>query len=149
MSEEQVTKAILKWLDQNKWKIICFDFPQSGTGKLLHPNNSFSEKNKKAINPDIIAVRQNICLYFENKDRVYLPDFNKIYLIKNGNDYSNAFSKLLHGHMINEMFFGIGLPASCYNKKANENKNLTDFIVGVNEDFSVDFLWRANSDILI
>jgi hypothetical protein len=32
ITEEQVTKAILDWLEANDWKIICFDFPQSGTG---------------------------------------------------------------------------------------------------------------------
>ena len=38
MKEEQVTKAVLKWLIANKWEIVCFDFPQSGTGRILHPN---------------------------------------------------------------------------------------------------------------
>ena len=39
MTEESVTKSILKWLMQNNWIIVCFDFPQSGTGHFLHPNN--------------------------------------------------------------------------------------------------------------
>ncbi len=48
MTEEQVTKAILNHLVKNCWKIICFDFPQSGTGKYIHPNVSCS-KNLDAI----------------------------------------------------------------------------------------------------
>ena len=54
MREEQVTKNILDWLEGNGWKIICYDFPQSGTGVLLHLNNSNrTEKNKGGIIPDI------------------------------------------------------------------------------------------------
>ena len=39
MTEEQVTKALLQHLTDNGWHIVCFDFPQSGTGRVLHPNN--------------------------------------------------------------------------------------------------------------
>ena len=66
MKEEQVTKSVLKWLLDNKWEIICFDFPQSGTGRLLHPNST-QEKNKGAINPDIVAVRDGVCLFSPQK----------------------------------------------------------------------------------
>ena len=63
MTEETVTKLLLEWLMNNGWEIICFDFPQSGTGRLLHPNGS-TEKNKNAINPDIVAVRNGTCVFF-------------------------------------------------------------------------------------
>lgn len=46
MTEEQVTKALLQYLTDNGWHIVCFDFPQSGTGKVLHPNNADGEKIK-------------------------------------------------------------------------------------------------------
>ena len=46
MREEHVTKATLKWLLANGWEIVCFDFPQSGTGRFLHPNNAESEKTR-------------------------------------------------------------------------------------------------------
>ena len=50
MREEKVTKNILDWLEENGWTIICYDFPQSGTGVLLHLNNSNrTEKNKGGI----------------------------------------------------------------------------------------------------
>ncbi len=53
MKEEYVTKAILNWLETNNWKIICFDFPQSGTGYILHPNEEYrTTKNYGAIIPD-------------------------------------------------------------------------------------------------
>lgn len=46
MTEEQVTKALLQHLTDNGWHIVSFDFPQSGTGKVLHPNNADGEKIK-------------------------------------------------------------------------------------------------------
>ena len=57
MTEEQVTKALLQYLTDNGWHIVCFDFPQSGTGRVLHPNNADGEKNKDSIIPDIVAVK--------------------------------------------------------------------------------------------
>lgn len=42
MNEEKVTKCLLKWLIDNGWEIVCYDFPQSGTGRLLHPNKGRS-----------------------------------------------------------------------------------------------------------
>ena len=70
MREENVTKNILQWLQINKWEIICFDFPQSGTGVLLHLNDiNRTEKNKGGIIPDIIAVKNGIAVFFENKDK--------------------------------------------------------------------------------
>ena len=46
MNEEEVTKSILSKLRSDSWTIISFDFPQSGTGKTLHPNES-SNKNEQ------------------------------------------------------------------------------------------------------
>ena len=62
MTEEQVTKALLQYLTDNGWHIVCFDFPQSGTGRVLHPNNADGEKNKDSIIPDIVAIKNNISL---------------------------------------------------------------------------------------
>lgn len=78
MTEEQVTKSLLHYLTDNGWHIVCFDFPQSGTGRILHPNNANSQKNKDSIIPDIVAVKNNISLFFENKDRYYFPDYEKV-----------------------------------------------------------------------
>lgn len=42
-TEEQITKAILVWLEGNGWSILCYDFPQSGTAISLHPNDEYSK----------------------------------------------------------------------------------------------------------
>ncbi len=139
MREEHVTKAILKWLLDNRWKIICFDFPQSGTGRFLHPNGT-SEKNKGAINPDIVAVRGGVCLFFENKDRYYFPDFEKVNNLIIANDYTDDISKLLEGNTVEAVFYGIGLPTLKHKQGSKDAAHLVDFIVGVDEDKHISIL---------
>jgi len=108
--EEKVTKNVLDWLELNGWNVICYDFPQSGTGVLLHPNNNKrTEKNKGGIIPDIIAVKDGIALFFENKDRFYQPDFDKLFEIRTESNYSDSLESLLVGHNIKSIAFGIGI----------------------------------------
>lgn len=149
MSEEAVTKAILSSLIKNGWNIVCFDFPQSGTGILLHPDSSGNNKNKGAINPDIIAVKNEIGMYFENKDRTYLPDFQKVNLLRTQNCYINALTNLLKQFSIKYMYYGIGLPSQKCTQSALDNKNLVDFIIGVNPDTTIQFIYNKNPNQLI
>lgn len=44
MREENVTKKIIKYLKKNEWEIISFDFPQSGTGIMILPDDNKSSK---------------------------------------------------------------------------------------------------------
>lgn len=145
MTEEEVTKSILKWLIEKGWKIICYDFPQSGTGKFIHQNNVLS-KNKNSINPDIVAVKREVCLFFENKDRYYYPDFQKINLLITTDNYSDGITRLLTGQNIRNIYYGIGLPCSAYTTLAEKNQGLVDFIVGVKEDKSISKIY-VNSNI--
>ena len=142
MREEQVTKAMLKWLIDRNWTIVCFDFPQSGTGKVLHPNDAGAEKNKKSIIPDIVAVQNGICIFSENKDRFYLPDYEKQNLLKTEGDYSDAISALLSGYNVHSIFYGIGLPASKHKKGSSDAAHLVDFILTVDEDKAVDVVYN-------
>lgn len=136
MREEQVTKYILKWLISYKWEIVCFDFPQSGTGRFLHPNDK-SQKNKGAINPDIVAVRDKKCVFFENKDRYYHPDFKKINELIVDNSYTDAINSLLSAYDVDEYYYGIGLPENKYSNNAKKDSKLVDFIIGVKEDGTI------------
>ena len=63
MNEEFVTKSIIYYLKSNGWNIFSFDYPQSGTGYLIHPNSRF-HKNKEAVIPDIIALFFCLCQIF-------------------------------------------------------------------------------------
>lgn len=140
MREEQVTKSILSWLIQANWEIVCFDFPQSGTGKILHPDHSIHEKNKASIIPDIVAVKDNVCVFFENKDRLYYPDFEKMNNLILHNDYSQAIEQLLSNYSIDQIYYGIGLPSVKYLNSSCDFAHLVDFIVGVADDKAVDVL---------
>lgn len=147
MTEENVTKAILKWLIEHQWKIVCFDFPQSGTGRFLHPNQAISEKNKASVNPDIVAVRENICVFFENKNRFYSPDYEKVHYLIENDDYSEDIYRLLKNYEITNIYYGIGLPTASHKRKSVEMSHLVDFIIGVDENQSVSVLYRSCSNI--
>lgn len=146
MTEETVTKVILNWLIKNKWEIVCFDFPQSGTGVFLHPNST-NEKNKDSINPDIVAVKEEICLFFENKSYCDLKDFHKINVLINTNKYSNAINDLLKNYNINSIYYGIGYPSIVHKKVAQDSVGLVDFVVGVLENTEVEILYVAHDAI--
>lgn len=146
MTEEQITKAILAWLMNDGWEIVCYDFPQSGTGKFLHPNGSI-EKNKDTINPDIVAVKGDNCVFFENKSYFYYPDYEKVEMLRTTDDYSNAINDLLRDFSVSNIYYGIGYPTTVHKKKAKESEHLTDFVVGVNEDKTLSILYCNNDNI--
>ena len=141
MTEEQVTKFFLKILIENNWEIISYDFPQSGTGRLLHPDDNL-EEDVPSINPDIVAYKDYVCLFFENKDRYYLDDFKKINILRTRNYYDCAIKKLLNGRKVNDFYFGIGLPSAKYKNSARINSFLVDFVFGVSESFDLVDLYN-------
>lgn len=143
MREEEVTKNILRFLIDRKWQIVCYDFPQSGTGKSLHPNGATS-KNEGVIIPDVVAVRAGIALYLENKDHYYYPDYQKVQSVIRGNKYSDDFAKLLAGFNVAKMIAGIGLPTSKYVGDAVANSLMVDVVLGVDEDGSVRTLYAQD-----
>lgn len=132
IQEEDVTLQILAWLKENKWEIVCYDFPQSGTGYVLKPNGSKS-KNKGCITPDIVAVniQSQVCIFFENKNRYFYKDFVKQNSLITDNQYSQSINKLLENYPVRTIFYGIGMPADKYTKAAIEQSHLVDFVVGV------------------
>ncbi len=59
MTEEQVIKALLQYLTDNGSYIVCFDFSQSGTGRVLHPNNADGGKKPTICVKHTIIIRQD------------------------------------------------------------------------------------------
>lgn len=139
MREERVTINILNWLEENGWQIVCYDFPQSGTGILLHPNgDDRTEKNKGGIIPDIIAVKEDIALFIENKDRFYQPDFDKLFEIKTENNFSDSLSQLLSGFGISKMVYGIGIPEEKKHlEKSKTQLDKIDFLITTDDNKNV------------
>ncbi len=146
MTEENVTKKIIGWLTDNGWSIVCYDFPQSGTGVFLHPNDS-TEKNKDTINPDIVAVKNDVAVFFENKSYFYFQDFKKVEELRATDKYSNAINTLLQDYSINMIYYGIGYPKEVHKKKAKESLNMVDFIIGVEESGLIEVLYSLPDDI--
>lgn len=129
ITEEQVTKQLLDWLETNNWEIVSFDFPQSGTGVLIHPNDT-SSKNGASFLPDIVAIKNGVVVFFENKDRFVRSDFFKVNNLKNTNDYSNDINKLLNTYSYTSIYYGVGMPYTDRNlQKTVENFELVDFAV--------------------
>jgi hypothetical protein len=150
MKEERVTINILNWLERNGWKIICYDFPQSGTGVLLHPNSDENRttKNKGGIIPDILATRNSVALFFENKDRFVLSDFEKLKEIKTLGKYSNSLNTILSDFNVTSVYYGIGIPAiERHINKSLEHIDGIDFIISTLENGEVQINFDVN-DIL-
>ncbi|OYU84846.1 MAG: hypothetical protein CFE24_04255 [Flavobacterium sp. BFFFF2] len=139
ITEEQATKAILDWLEANDWKIICFDFPQSGTGVSLHPNEELrTTKNKGAFIPDIVAIKNGTVIFFENKDRFLLDDFIKVQDLRNNNDYSNSIVRLLAEFEYSKILYGVGLVHSDNTEqKTNLHLDKIDFAIFYHENKTI------------
>ncbi len=145
LTEEQVTKAILFWLEINGWEIISFDFPQSGTGVTVHPNEELrTTKNKGSFIPDIVAIKDKTVVFFENKDRFVLDDFIKIQALKENNDYSTSIKKLLIGFEYSKIFYGVALAQNDNIKqKTQENLDKIDFAFFITQDRNISIFFDS------
>ena len=134
IKEEYITKSIMKNLKIEGWKILSFDFPQSGTGTTIHPNRKgSSHKNKDMITPDLIAIKGEDLLVMENKDRFYEYDLQKLYSIKSKNfDYSIKTN--FPNEKYTNIFVGVGVPSSNYiSNKIDDSKTPIDFVIFVDK----------------
>jgi Holliday junction resolvase len=114
MTEENITREAVRYLQHNGWVILSFDYPQSGTGYVLRPNESCS-RNKATIIPDIIAHNNDSCVFFENKVKFSENDYLKLKRLKLTNEYSKALDKVLSITGEKRVCIGIGL----HDSKAN------------------------------
>ena len=146
LTEEQITKAIINWLNSNNWEIIAYDFPQSGTGLVLHPSSCPESKNKGAIIPDIISVREKTVIFFENKVTFSLKDFEKVNKLRVTNEYLVSIEEVLSKTTYNNIKYGIGLA----NKKNVKKRILLhlekiDFAVICNLDGSIEVVYDKDN----
>lgn len=143
MTEEKITLKIINWLKNSKWIILSFDFPQSGTGHIFHPEESIKNKLSSFI-PDIIAVKDTTAIFIENKNRYVLSDFYKQNELKNNIKRYNSVDEFLADYNIKNIYFGIGMPLNSYRPHKNSNSNLVDFILGVEENNLTVNIGRAH-----
>jgi len=145
LREENITKSLLLWLENNSWKILAFDFPQSGTGIILHPNEDIREtKNKGSIIPDIIAIKDENVVFFENKDRYDGYDFEKVNLLRTENPYEKSIAKFLERYCYSNIYFGIGLPnTSNIRKKIDDKREMLDFALLVSSSRDIHIYYQS------
>lgn len=148
LTEEQITKATLTWLESNDWEIICYDFPQSGSGISLHPNDDFrSSKNKESIIPDIVAFKNKTVVLLENKNRFYLNDFLKLQHLKNTTDYSHSIGALLSNYDYTKIYYGVALPDNTKTQlNIKNNLDKIDFAILVDNNLTTNIFY-SNENI--
>lgn len=138
MREEDVTKKLIRYLKNNEWEIISFDFPQSGTGIMILPDNNISSKNKEAIIPDIIAYKNKICIFFENKDKLVRSDFEKTNNLICDNKYTKNINKILVRYEVKNIYYGIGLPYNVKTENIKKHSQLVDFVLKIYENETIE-----------
>ncbi|HFU3722115.1 TPA: hypothetical protein ACGO5I_001773 [Streptococcus suis] len=133
MNEETVTKTIMGELHKQGFRVLAFDYPQSGTGVLLIPEKT----DLPRMNIDIIAVRNNELYFFENKDRYYPKDFEKLAFFKDNIKYYRKSFEAKFGLKL--IYFTIttfiGLPEEYEERIKPEKRKLIDKIWSVKNDF--------------
>lgn len=144
MTEERLTIILLEYLATNGWEVLAFDFPQSGTGITLRSNQDefLNHKTKGRINPDIIVVKDRVCLFFENKDRYYYQDFIKQNNLIKYDYYKESIIEFLQEYKDHSVYYGIGLPLISNITQAKEHEYLVDFIVTVTDSKDIEFIYN-------
>jgi len=131
ITEAFVTRKTVEWLENRGWSILAFDFPQSGTGFVLHPNDSTS-KTKGTIIPDIVARKGEVGLLLENKDRFDITDFKKINHLRTTSDFSDSLDTLFGGELPKTMCYGVAFPRiSSQIGNAQPHLDKVDFLLTV------------------
>jgi len=137
ITEAFVTRKTVEWLSNRGWSIIAFDFPQSGTGFVLHPNDSTS-KVKGAIIPDIVARKDEVGLILENKDRFNIADFKKINRLRTTSDFSGSLEILFGGEPPKTMYYGVAFPhIASQIQNAQPHLDKIDFLLTVTREGEV------------
>ena len=132
---------MLSWLKDNGWEIVSYDYPQSGTGYSLHSKSrSGGSKNSGIIIPDIVAVKQDTAIFFENKVDFNLVDIEAISILRGSRLYDDSISTLLKPfNEAKKIAFGIALKETPNNlKKITEYQSSLDFAFLVSQDLAIN-----------
>jgi len=112
----------------------------------VHPNEELrTTKNKGAFILDIVAIKNEIVVFFENKDMFVLSDFLKVEELKTTQNYTNSIDKLLKEFSYSRIFYGVGLAHSDKTvQKTNENLGKVDFVIFLHQDNSISVTLDIN-----
>ncbi len=147
LSEEQVTIAIIKQLRHVNWHIVSFDFPQSGTGRALIAKGNGPASSRRRVVPDVIAVRNEICLILENKHAFDINDVRKLEEIRDSGRYNRSLESILRPYRITNFIFGIGLPIADGSASKELIVPALDVLLAVDESLGVRVLSARNNTL--
>jgi len=142
MDEELITTSAVDFLEKGGWCILSYDFPQSGTGCILHPDEwQAKTKNLDSIIPDIIARKDKIGLISENKVDYYQPDIEKLKNIRAGH-YSEDIAAVFGRDSIDKLILGLCLRKTPKNveKIEHERRNI-DFYITLDTNHLCELTW--------
>lgn len=132
MTEEQVTRSIIKWLVDSGWEILDYDFPGGGTGRKFHIRNGGSDKTKGIVIPDVIALRNDVILILENKSVDTLSDYEKIKQLAESSDFRGQLKAAYPDVGIAKIVWGIGFSGQqkYISQAAASNVNVVVNVIG-------------------
>lgn len=88
-----------------------------------------------------MAIKDGNVVFYENKDRFVLSDFEKVHNLIANNLYSNSINRLLHSFSVSKIHYGIGMPFSEKNlTKSNQHVEKIDFVMFVKEDSTIELI---------
>lgn len=128
LKEEKITLSVRAWLINNGWEIKAFDFPQSGTGKVIHPDKN----HVPVIIPDIIATKNSNILIIESKDRYLKSDIEKLITGKKFHSYDKSIKSFVQNDRATIYWGAAGPNTEIYKKCLESHKYEIDFSILVN-----------------
>lgn len=110
MKEEQVTEAVENHLQETGWTIFAVDYPTSGSGLRLHPNDrKTGTKHGGSIVPDVVAYLENTVLMVESKPYFDADDASKLRRISDGR-YSESLHRRVYATKIENIHTALAFP---------------------------------------
>lgn len=112
MREETITRAVARCLRDNGWIIYSIDYPQGGSGLTFHLADSAAGSRGRlagAWKPDIVAHRDGVWLFMENKSFFSGSDFAKTADARESRKYEPDIERVLSERPL-RFVYGIGLP---------------------------------------
>ena len=107
MNEESVTRSVMEWLDGQGWEVLDYDFPGGGTGRKFRQESDCSAKNKGIVIPDIVAIKDDTCVLFEDKESDTADDYRKVVGLVRSTSLPEQMARAYPEHSINTVLAGI------------------------------------------
>lgn len=112
LTEDFVTNAITAYLAASSWELRSVAAPGMGSGTILRPNPDATGRRPKiagGVVIDVIARKDEMWLFLENKDRFSASDLLKLAEVRDSGRYSEDLARLT-GSRSAELRFGLGMP---------------------------------------